>query len=688
MVAVGAFVARRRFVSARRSRSIFFWTIVALTAIGCLFVLDRVPPHSLRVDRWSAMTSFNERLLAGQYPYEARTHLGSRVSGLPMLFALGLPFQSAGDVGYLQVFLLVAFAAACQWQWGRRYDLVWPLLLLVASPAYLWEVAARSDLASNAMVAVLFLFLCEHWRGNKTSARMAGIGILGGLVASTRLVMLVPMAVYFVGYFGPQDRKTAAVAAAVSLATFTATLAPFVIWDARLFLANNPLAWQMALVPVTVRAAAVAASVVAGLSTESLGAKCGAAGLIVFAATLASFSISAAPAGVGQTPTGTPFDMLVLRSRPAVPRGAAPVRVSGSRGRCRIRLAARGWWPMRILVTLHNFIPEPCFGAERVAIRQMREMRRDGHDVAVLFAGRRDPPAARLEEEGLSGVRCFRVPFIAPRAQVLLSIVRPRAEAAFVRALEQFQPDVVLFHHLIRLSLRLPAIARRRGCPSVLVLHDHYLVCPSHSLAAFDQPVCAAGSPSRCARCLYETRFGRRVPPGLREAASALLAWRRRIVADVVSAVDGVIAPSRSVLAELEARGVSLRDAVVCPNGTDGGGVRAPLSPRAGAVTVRFPRGDRAEEGRGGSGRRVRRPPVTMGVDPRIRGRPRDGRVPKRPPRLLGHARAVRAGRDGVPARRRRRRRAVGLPREPAVGHHRVVRRGASGRGEPDRRDS
>jgi hypothetical protein len=32
---------------------------------------------------------------------------------------------------------------------------------------------------------------------------------------------------------------------------------------------------------------------------------------------------------------------------------------------------------MRILITLHNFLPEPCFGAERVAIRHMRELRRE-----------------------------------------------------------------------------------------------------------------------------------------------------------------------------------------------------------------------------------------------------------------------------------------------------------------------
>jgi glycosyltransferase involved in cell wall biosynthesis len=239
---------------------------------------------------------------------------------------------------------------------------------------------------------------------------------------------------------------------------------------------------------------------------------------------------------------------------------------------------------MRILVTLHNFLPDPCFGAERVAIRQMREMRRDGHEVAVLFAGRREPSEAQLEAEGLAGVGCFRVPFIAPRAQVLLSVARPRAEMAFSLALERFRPDVVLFHHLVRLSLRLPGIARRRGCPSVLVLHDHYLVCPSYSLVAFDQPVCAGGSPVRCARCLFAVRFGRRVPPLVKQAAALLLAWRQRIVGRVVSAVDGVIAPSRSVVAEIEARGVPLPDAVVCPNGGDRTGTAQPISPRAGAV--------------------------------------------------------------------------------------------------------
>ena len=202
----------------------------------------------------------------------------------------------------------------------------------------------------------------------------------------------------------------------------------------------------------------------------------------------------------------------------------------------------------------------------------------------MFFAGRRDPSPSQLDAEGLGTVRCFRVPYLAPRAQVLLSIVRPRAEAAFARALRDYQPDVVLFHHLVRLSLRLPEVARRLDIPSVLVLHDNYLVCPSHSLVAFDAPVCPGGAPHRCARCLYAARFGGRVPPGVRHAAAWLLAWRSRLVPRQVRAVSRVVAPSRAVIEQIEARGVSLEGAVVIRHGSDRPAVRPPLDPKPGAV--------------------------------------------------------------------------------------------------------
>jgi len=309
VVLAGAFAASRSAAPAPRTARIVFWAVVACSVVGYLVLLNRIPPTNLNVDRWSAITSFNDRLLEGRYPYEARTHLGSRVSGLPAVFALGLPFQWAGDVGYLQVFFLVAFAAAC-WKQGRqRAGAIWAILFLVTSPASAWEVAARSDLGTNAIVAVLFLFLCEHWRHEKTMTRMVGVGVVGGLVASTRLVVVVPMLVYFIGYFGRSERQKAGVMVGAAMTTFAATLAPFVIWDPHLFLAYNPLTWQAALTPLWVKVAAGVAAVAAGVWTEGLAAKCGASGLIVVGTVLAAFLMSASTVGAERALAFNLFDI-------------------------------------------------------------------------------------------------------------------------------------------------------------------------------------------------------------------------------------------------------------------------------------------------------------------------------------------------------------------------------------------
>jgi hypothetical protein len=309
VVVAGAFAARRGPLLAPRIERVVFWVVVACSVVAYLVVLDRIPPLSLNVDRWSAITSFNERLLEGKYPYEARTHLGSRVSGLPVVFALGLPFQWAGDVGYLQVFFLAAFAAACWRQSRQREGVVWPMLFLVTSPAFAWEVAARSDLVTNAFVAVLLLFLCERWKREKTMARMVVLGVVGGLVASTRLVVVLPLTVYFVGYFERNERRWAGVMAGAAAATFAATLVPFAIWDTRLFLAYNPLAWQGGLAPLWVQVAAGVAAVVAGMRTGGVAGKCGAAGLIVVGTVLAAFLLSAATPGVVRAPAFGHFDI-------------------------------------------------------------------------------------------------------------------------------------------------------------------------------------------------------------------------------------------------------------------------------------------------------------------------------------------------------------------------------------------
>ncbi len=230
---------------------------------------------------------------------------------------------------------------------------------------------------------------------------------------------------------------------------------------------------------------------------------------------------------------------------------------------------------MRLLLTLHNFLPERLFGAEKACIAQMRELVRAGHTVGLFYAGNVAPSAAQLEELGIAGVALFRVGYRPTKAQVLISVRKPAVERAFARALAAFRPDVVVFHHLVRLSLVLPVLARQAGVPSVYFLHDFYWVCPSYSLYAVDSDVCPGGSPLRCARCLFSSRFGRDCPPGLDGLAAAVLWARNWAVRRAVGAIDLFISPSAAVPREMAARGLSLAPLAVIPLGGDVGPVTA-----------------------------------------------------------------------------------------------------------------
>jgi glycosyltransferase involved in cell wall biosynthesis len=239
---------------------------------------------------------------------------------------------------------------------------------------------------------------------------------------------------------------------------------------------------------------------------------------------------------------------------------------------------------MRILVTLHNFVPEPTMGAENVAIAQMRELLGAGHKVALFYAGNVPAPSQRLEALGLSDLVLFRVPYHPTKAQVLLSIRKPWIERQFGKALRSFSPDVVLFHHLVRLSLSLPLIAVTAGIPTAYVLHDYYWLCPSYSLFAWDTNICPGGSPGRCARCLYETRHSR--PPGVAIATLGKLAlgWRNRVIRHAMNSVDLFISPSQSIVSEAAVRGANLAPVVIVQNGQDIVPPLPPPSPNPGRV--------------------------------------------------------------------------------------------------------
>lgn len=241
---------------------------------------------------------------------------------------------------------------------------------------------------------------------------------------------------------------------------------------------------------------------------------------------------------------------------------------------------------MRILLTLHNFLPAPVFGAEGVAIAQMRELRRLGHELGLFYPGNAPPDPRQLDALGLGGVMLFPVPFLDSKSQVLLSIRKPHVERRFVAVLRAFQPDLVLIHHLVRLSLRLPSLAARAGVPTAYVLHDYYLACPSYSLFTADSTVCPGGSPTRCAACLYASRYGRQAPWWLVRLTAPLLWWRERLIRRTLAAISLFVTPSKAVVGELASRGIDLSETAVIRHGQEA--VTSCLAKRTGPRQVRF----------------------------------------------------------------------------------------------------
>ena len=268
---------------------------------------------------------------------------------------------------------------------------------------------------------------------------------------------------------------------------------------------------------------------------------------------------------------------------------------------------------MRILLTLHNFLPEQLLGTESAAIAQMREMLRAGHQIALFYAGNAPPALGQLASLGLNGIELFRVPYRPTKAQVLLSIRKPHVERAFLAALRTFHPDVIVFHHLVRLSLQLPVLAADAGIPAAYVLHDYYWLCPSYSLFAWDVDVCPGGSPRRCATCLHTSRYGRAGHLFLLSLGVLAVWWRNRVVRRVLPTIPVFITPSAALVGHMAKRGMALTRSAVVRNGqepvTDHPAVGAsPSSVRFGYIGIVSPKKGLdvlAEAFRGALGRKL-----------------------------------------------------------------------------------
>ena len=218
--------------------------LMSIVVVGLVMLQLHFDPYTLQVDRWSAIHNFLHNLLNGTYPYAAQTHLGGYGSPFPVWQVMHLPFYLIGNVGLSFIVCLLLFIDAIRRLYGQHASLI-ALTLLLLSPAFIYEVCVRSDLMSNFLFcAAIIMYLCYFKVEFKRN--WIALALISGLMLSTRISTIIPIAIYYFKDFCKGNIKQQAGFLILTTLVFALTFLPFLLWNGNmlLFFEYNPFMLQ------------------------------------------------------------------------------------------------------------------------------------------------------------------------------------------------------------------------------------------------------------------------------------------------------------------------------------------------------------------------------------------------------------------------------------------------------------
>jgi GT2 family glycosyltransferase/glycosyltransferase involved in cell wall biosynthesis len=160
---------------------------------------------------------------------------------------------------------------------------------------------------------------------------------------------------------------------------------------------------------------------------------------------------------------------------------------------------------MRILVVVHGFPPLAQGGSEVYAHAHARALAADGDDVLVLTR-ERDPsrPEYDVRRDDRDGLGILRVNNTFRNTRTFEDTYANNVIDAIAKdVIDDFRPDAAHVHHLTCLSTGIVGLLAERCIPTILTLHDYWLICHRGQLLDVDYRVCDGPDDTGvCARCL------------------------------------------------------------------------------------------------------------------------------------------------------------------------------------------
>jgi len=228
---------------------------------------------------------------------------------------------------------------------------------------------------------------------------------------------------------------------------------------------------------------------------------------------------------------------------------------------------------MKILQVVHGFPPRNRAGTEIFTYDLSKELNKN-HEVYVFYPiADPDKKPYSLSYGSYNGLKIIEININKYKCKNIFkrwlhlfnfehTYKDKRVEAKFEEVLEEVKPDFVHFHHLIGLSASLIKIAKDRGIPTILTLHDYWFACPLIQLLNYRYEVCEKPG-KNCHLCWnskqadllsnFLTKF--QVPKSLSKKIFELILnllqreekfkERKKYFKNLLLMVDKIIAPSK-----------------------------------------------------------------------------------------------------------------------------------------------
>jgi glycosyltransferase involved in cell wall biosynthesis len=215
---------------------------------------------------------------------------------------------------------------------------------------------------------------------------------------------------------------------------------------------------------------------------------------------------------------------------------------------------------MRILICSALFPPHMLGGAELVAYKHAKILQELGHEVRI-FCGRLGTALTGLHRVTTTKKE-FHTTWVSLSPKDMngdsWDFHNHKIRQAFSDVLEDFSPDVVHFHNLAGLSVKMIDECQQQGIPTVMTLHDYWGICFKNTMIKNDGSICMKGG-FDCLGC-KEILLGEPAIPSSVRNAHILLSLGK---------IDRFIAPSQYLAERYAANGIRREKIAVINNGID-----------------------------------------------------------------------------------------------------------------------